>query len=159
MKNNNQMKKNKPISLVYHSFGKTLSVKHDGAVLIVDNLFSMFKTIMVSEFGEKEWDRMVAQSFENKRIENMTDEEYEEEESGDYKRVSKGELVRMIMEGELDLEPNLQNIDLSDTDLQNAELPAEPPGEELQPGMGGPTTGGATAAPGAAAAATAAPGL
>ena len=57
-----------------------------------------------------------------KRGRESDDEEYEEEESGDYKRVSKGELVRMIMEGELDLEPNLQNIDLSDTDLQNANL-------------------------------------
>ena len=53
------MIKNKPISLSYYCFGKTITLKHDSSVLRVRDLFNMFKTIIVSEYGEQEWKDML----------------------------------------------------------------------------------------------------
>lgn len=46
---------NKPISLSYHCFGKTITIKNESSVLDVRDLFNMFRTIIVTEFGEKQW--------------------------------------------------------------------------------------------------------
>lgn len=46
---------NKPISLSYHCFGKTISIKNESSILEARDLFSMFKTIIITEFGEKHW--------------------------------------------------------------------------------------------------------
>lgn len=50
---------NKPISLTYSCFGKTITVKHDSSTLSVRDLFDMFKTIFISEFGEKKYNEML----------------------------------------------------------------------------------------------------
>jgi len=51
--------KQKPISLTYKCWGKEITTKHDSSVLRVPDLFRMFRSIIVSEFGEQEWNRMI----------------------------------------------------------------------------------------------------
>lgn len=50
---------NKPTSLTFHYFGKTVSVKNDTNVIHLRQIFNMFRSIVVSEFGEKEWENMI----------------------------------------------------------------------------------------------------
>lgn len=50
---------NKPITLAFNCFGKTTTIKKDGGILHVNDLFDMFKTIVISEFGEKKWEEMI----------------------------------------------------------------------------------------------------
>ena len=50
---------NKSISLSYNCWGKSITIKHDSSVLRVRDLFKMFKTIIVSEYGEEEWTKML----------------------------------------------------------------------------------------------------
>lgn len=50
---------NKPITLAFNCFGKTTTIKKDGDILHVNDLFGMFKTIVISEFGEKKWEEMI----------------------------------------------------------------------------------------------------
>jgi hypothetical protein len=52
MRNNN-------ISLSYNCYGKTITIKHDTSVLRGRDLFGMFKTIVVSEFGEENWKELL----------------------------------------------------------------------------------------------------
>ena len=51
--------RSKPISLSYHCFGKTITLKHDSSVLRVRDLFLMFRSIIVTEFGEQHWKEML----------------------------------------------------------------------------------------------------
>lgn len=50
---------NKPTSLTFYYFGKTISVKNDTSVLHLRQIFNMFRSIIVSEFSEKEWENMI----------------------------------------------------------------------------------------------------
>ena len=58
------MAKIKPITLSYHCFGKTISLKHDSSVLRLRDLFIMFRSIIISEFGEEEWREMLLELAE-----------------------------------------------------------------------------------------------
>ena len=49
----------KPISLSFHYFGKTITVKNDSSVLEVRELFEMFKGIIITSFGEKQWEQSI----------------------------------------------------------------------------------------------------
>ena len=50
---------NKSVSLSYNCWGKTITIKHDRSILMVDDLFSMFKGIVVAEYGQKQWEEMI----------------------------------------------------------------------------------------------------
>ena len=50
---------NKSISLSYNCWGKSITIKHDSSILRVDDLFSMFKGIVVAEYGQKQWEEMI----------------------------------------------------------------------------------------------------
>lgn len=50
---------NKPITLTFHYFGKTVTVKDDTNVLHLENAFNMFKSIVISEFGQEDWEKMI----------------------------------------------------------------------------------------------------
>jgi hypothetical protein len=56
---------NKPISLTFNYFGKTITVKEDSPVLHIRSMFEMFKAIVITTYGEKEWENMII---------NMSDE-------------------------------------------------------------------------------------
>ena len=68
---------NKPTQLSFHYFGKTISIKNESDVLHIGEVFDMFRTIIVSEFGQKEWentilnigDKMVNNYIKNNTIE------------------------------------------------------------------------------------------
>lgn len=51
--------RNNSISLTYNCYGKTITIKHDTSVLRGRDLFGMFKTIVVSEFGEENWKELL----------------------------------------------------------------------------------------------------
>ena len=46
----------KALTLSAHIMGKTITIKRDTNVIHVGELFNMFKTIIVSEFGERVWE-------------------------------------------------------------------------------------------------------
>jgi len=50
---------NKSISLSYNCWGKSITIKHDSSILRVDDLFSMFKGIVIAEYGQKQWEEMI----------------------------------------------------------------------------------------------------
>ena len=51
--------RNNSISLSYNCYGKTITIKHDSSVLRARDLFNMFKTIVVSEFGEENYKELL----------------------------------------------------------------------------------------------------
>jgi hypothetical protein len=48
-----------PIILSFTCFGKTTTIKKNGGVMHIDDMFDMFRTIVISEFGEKKWEEMI----------------------------------------------------------------------------------------------------
>jgi uncharacterized protein YjbI with pentapeptide repeats len=87
---------------------------------IEDNNSDMDIVDTISDISDMDDDNSESRKRSRRKLD--FDDINEAEEEGDYKKLSKDELVDLIMRGELDLEPNLQNLDLSDVDLQSANL-------------------------------------
>ena len=60
MKNNN-------LSLTYNCWGKSISMKKNINILTPNTVFDMFKKIMIAEFGEEDFNKMLEHEYQQYR--------------------------------------------------------------------------------------------